>query len=114
MTAIPGIPGCAEPSFRTGDRGWMSLDELVREVVVWLHADGRELSPYVVKATVQITRSLVGTDDSWEAEDLFPQLVTAVRRAGVILQPDQVEQIVRVYASLVAMLDIQDVSELGV
>ncbi|RME22794.1 MAG: hypothetical protein D6798_14990 [Deltaproteobacteria bacterium] len=113
MSPIPGLPGRAEPSFRTTGHGWLTLDDLVREVVAWVRADGVTLSPYVVKATVQVTRDLVGTrGDDWDAADLFAEVQRGVMRAGVLLPVAQVERIVRVYATLVAMLGIDDVSEL--
>jgi len=112
VAPIPGLPGCAEPSFRTNVRGWMTLDDLVHEVVAWVRADGASLSPYVVKATLQVTRDLVGRDQDWDAVHLFPEVQRGVRRAGVLLPAAEVERVVRVYAALIAMLDVQDVSEL--
>jgi len=92
----------------------MSLDDLVLEAVAWLDADGVELSPYVVKATVQVTRRMLDCTDDWgEGDELFMAVHGALRHAGVLLQLPQVQRVVRVYASVVALLDIRDVSELG-
>lgn len=113
MAPIPGIPGASEPSFRTGERGWMSLDQVVHEAVAWLDTDGIELSPYVVKATVQLTRRLLDGGDELVGDALYLRVQLQLRQAGVLLQPGQVERIVRVYASVVAILDIRDTSELG-
>ena len=114
MTSIPGLPGESDPSFRTGDRGWMRLDDLVLEAVAWLDADGVELSPYVVKATVQLTRHMLDCNSDWgEGGELFLAVHEQLRRAGVLLQAHHVQRIVRVYASVVALLDIRDVLELG-
>lgn len=117
MAPIPGLPGASEPAFRTGDRGWMSLDDVVQETVSWLAADGIELSPFAVKATIQVTRRLLDASPELAEPDeptgLFAQVQQELRRAGVLLRPGQAEQVVRVYASVVALLDIRDVSELG-
>lgn len=113
MAPIPGLPGASEPTFRTGERGWMSLDEVVHEAVAWLDVDGLELSPYVVKATVQTTRRLLDAYEEVEGDELFDRVHDHLRRNGVLLQRAQVERVVRVYASVVAILDIRDTSELG-
>lgn len=112
MAAIPGIPGGGDPEFRSGRRGWLRLDDLVREVVAWLGADGVELSPYVVKVTVQVARRQVDGAEPLLAPALFEAVHAEVRRLGVLLHAAQVERIIRAYASTLVLLDIQDVSEI--
>jgi len=51
---IPGIPGASEPSFRTRDRVWIALDDLVYETCTKLEELGFSLSPYSCKAAIQI------------------------------------------------------------
>lgn len=109
---IPGLPGGGEPSFRSGHRGWLTLDDLVVQVVERLGAEGLALSPFAVKATLQLTRRLVDGAVEVAAEDLYAAVPAELRRAGVLLPAGQVEQVIRAYARLVAELDIRDVAEI--
>ena len=56
---IPGIPGASEPSFRTRDRVWIALDDLVYETCSKLEEEGVLLSPYSCKAAIQVSRQLM-------------------------------------------------------
>ena len=56
---IPGIPGASEPSFRTRDRIWIALDDLVYETCSKLEELGLAISPYACKAAIQISRQLM-------------------------------------------------------
>ena len=113
MANIPGLPGASQPSFRTGSRGWVSLDQLVHEVVAGLHADGFDLSPHVVKVTVQLTRRLVDGSGAPTGEELIAAVQRQLPHARVLLPAAQVERVVRAYAGVIAILDIRDTQELG-
>ncbi|MCK6502610.1 hypothetical protein L6R53_04315 [Myxococcota bacterium] len=113
MGPIPGLPGASQPSFRTGRRGWVGLDQVVHEVVAWLAADGVELSPYVVKVAIQVTRRRLDGASELAGAELFAVVQVDLRSARVVLPLDRVEQVVRAWASVVALLDIRDTRELA-
>lgn len=113
MGPIPGLPGASQPSFRTGRRGWVGLDQVVHEVVAWLDADGVEASAHVVKVTIQVTRRRLDGACELAGGELFEAVRLDLHAARVILPAARVEQIVRAWASVVALLDIRDTRELA-
>ncbi|MCB9778223.1 MAG: hypothetical protein H6742_06650 [Alphaproteobacteria bacterium] len=106
MPPIPGLPGATSPSFQSDGRGVLGLDDVVHEVVAWLDRDGLSLSPFAVKATVQVMRAELTARDEGDLAALLRSVHVELRRQGVLLQPRQVERVLRVYASVIALLGI--------
>lgn len=107
MAPIPDLPGATSPTFQSDGRGVLGLDDVVHEVVAWLDRDGLSLSPFAVKATVQVMRDVIAERDDERLAPLLAQVHGDLRRAGVLLRPHQVERVLRVYASVVALLGIE-------
>lgn len=108
---IPGIPGASDPSFRTRLETWMGLDSFVYKVVERLAQDGTALSPHAVKVTIQIARYVLSREEGLAGDALIADVHGRLRKARLLLQPGHVQQILRVYASLVAEIGIEEVLE---
>ena len=87
---IPGIPGSSEPSFRTRDAQWLGLDTMVRETVVELAEQGLTLSPYVVKATVQVGRMAVQGPCGRDVDALVESVQMHLRDRRVLISADHI------------------------
>ena len=112
MSRIPGIPGASEPSFRTRDRRWMDLDTMVLETCMHLAQDGDEVSPLVVKVTVQVARRLVVLHDDLGGPDLIEQVRLGLHARHVLISGVLVTRILKSYAAVFLELDILEVSEM--
>lgn len=108
---IPGIPGAPEPSFRTGDRRWMSLDTLVIETIGALAEQGHEMSPMVMKATIQVARQLVVVHEGLAGDALVDEVVLHLRRRHVLLSKRAARAALVAYIRVVAELDVVEISE---
>ena len=108
---IPGIVGAAEPSFRTGDRRWMGLDSVVWETTAKMEERGVELSPVVVKATVQVARATVGGPEGPQGQALVELVTERLHHRRVILPVRTVREILVAYLAVVAELDVQEINE---
>ena len=108
---IPGIPGAPEPSFRTGDRRWMSLDTLVMETISTLAEQRQTLSPMVVKATIQVARRLVVEHEGLAGDALVEQVALHLRHRRVLMPISSVRAALVAYIRVVADLDVVEISE---
>ena len=108
---IPGIPGVSEPHFRTGDRLWMSLDDLVTETCARLEARGISMGLMAVKTAVQTARRLVEVREGLAGDALIAEVIKHLRAGHVVLPPAYVQATLQVYALLVAELDVREIRE---
>ncbi len=108
---IQALIGASEPSFRTGDRRWMGLDTLLWETVHKLEAQGLELNPVVVKATVQLSRLLVSGPEALQGPALIARIALELRHRRVILPEATVRAILIAYLAVIAELEIQEIND---
>lgn len=108
MTRIHGIPDLPEPTFRTHDGAWVSLDTMVTRVCAAL---GGDVSPLVAKHTIQLAR--------WQAEHLeridvgrlAEDVTRMLRGESIVVTPVVVQGIVMAYTSEYAALGVVDTVE---
>ena len=105
---IRGIPELPEPTFRTGDDAWVSLDTVVGRVVRSLDGD---VSPLVAKATIQLARHAVRDLDDVQVGPLAAAVCHQLRPEHIVVTPIVVHGILLAYATEVAGLDIVQVEE---
>ena len=110
---IPGIPGVSEPHFRTRDCRLMGLDTLVRETCGDLETEGWDVSPYAVKATIQMARLVVQEPIERDTDELVSVVVNKLRIQRVLMQKDLVRAVLTAYAHIIAVLGILETNELG-
>ena len=110
---IPGIPGASEPSFRTRDRIWIALDDLVYETCSKLEELGLAISPYACKAAIQISRQLMLVDSPALGDELAAEVSLRLRQRGVILRQELTREVLRAYGHVVMGLQIAEVQETG-
>ncbi len=110
--AIPGIPGAPTPRFRTHDRVFLSLDELVSGVCLELETGGVTVQPSLVKAAIQCARQSVQHVDNPGLEQLAQQVSEDLRRVRILLVPSLVQRILVSYGHLVSELDIAETTDL--
>jgi hypothetical protein len=108
---IPGIPGASEPAFRTRDQELFGLDRVVREVCARLADEGVDVSPPVVKTTVQIARGLMLAGSPLGGKALIDDVQLRLRGCRIILSTDLVWAVLAAYGHTVVYLDIADVVE---
>ena len=109
---IPGIPGAPSPTFRTHDRVFLSLDELVSGVCLELETSGTTVQPSVVKAAIQCARESVQHAKATGLEQLAKQVTTELRHLRILLGPALVQKILVSYGTLVSELDIAETTDL--
>ncbi|MEE2751996.1 MAG: hypothetical protein VX519_11250 [Myxococcota bacterium] len=110
--AIPGIPGAPTPTFRTHDRVFLSLDELVAGVCLELETEGITVQPSLVKAAIQCARQSVQHVENQGLDQLAGQVTEDLRRLRIILVPKLIRQILVSYGHLVSELDIAETTDL--
>ena len=106
--ASPGIPGAPEPTFRTRDREYVSLDELIKDVCTELATRDILVDAPVVKAAVQCARDSVQGTESPGLDGLAQQVSEDLRRERVHLVPRLVRQVLLSYGRVVTELDIAE------
>jgi hypothetical protein len=105
---IRGIAHLPEPTFRTQDDAWVSLDTLVRRVCAALEGD---VSPLVAKCTIQLARLAVAQREKVEIGKLASDVCHALRHERIVVTPIVVHGILLAYANAVAELDVVQVEE---
>jgi hypothetical protein len=106
--AIPGIPGAPEPTFRTRDREYVSLDQLIQEVCAELASRDILVDAPIAKAAVQCARQSVQVSESPGLDGLAQQVSEDLRRERVHLVPRLVRQVLLAYGRIVSDLDIAE------
>jgi hypothetical protein len=105
---IQGIPQLPEPTFRTQDDAWVSLDSVVQRVCAALRGD---VSPLVAKCTIQLARHAATQSDRVEIGQLATDVCAALRGERIVVTPLVVHAVLLAYASEVAALDVVQVAE---
>jgi len=105
---IRGIPGFPEPTFRTHDNVWVSLDTVVSRVC---DALGENVSPLVAKCTIQLARHALARQERPEVGALAAEVCRLLRPEHIVVTPLVVHGILLAYANEVAALDVAQVSE---
>ena len=108
---IPGIPGASEPSFRTRDRVWIALDDLVYETCSKLEEEGVLLSPYSCKAAIQVSRQLMLVNSPASGEELAVEVSQRLQKKGVPLLASLTGEVLRAYGRIDMSLQIAEVQE---
>lgn len=103
-----GIPELPEPTFRTFDDAWVSLDTLVERVC---EALGGDVSPIVAKCTIQVARHAMRSMDRVEVGVLATEVCAILRPERIVVTPLVVQGVLMAYASEIAALGIAQVSE---
>ena len=110
---IPGLPGASEPAFRTRDRVWIALDDLIFETCALLEQEGVSLSPYTCKAAIQVGRQLMLVGAGLEGEDLAEEVTRRLRARLVLLSSETSGQALRAYGRVVMGMEITEIRETG-
>lgn len=111
LSSIPGIPGASEPSFRTRDDSWVSLDTLVRSTCARLEEIGEVVSPLAAKAVIQVGRDSVQRWPERQGDALMHTVSDQLRHQRLIVVPRLVREILVAYTSAVVELDVAEVVE---
>ena len=111
LTSIPGIPGASEPSFRTRDAQWVSLDTLVRSTCQRLEDIGEPVSPLAAKAVIQVGRECVQAYPERQGDALMISVSDNLRQRRLLVVPRLVREILIAYTSAVVELDVAEVVE---
>lgn len=105
---IRGIPDLPEPTFRTWDDAWVSLDSVVALVCARLdHA----VSPGVVKCTIQLARHMIKERDRVDVGPLASELCRQLRPEHIVVTPPVVQAVLMAYATEYAALGVAQVQE---
>lgn len=105
---IRGIPELPEPTFRTHDNAWVSLDTVVTRVCAAL---GGNVSPLVAKCTIQLARYALARQERVEVGELAAEVCRQLRPEHIVVTPVVVHGILLAYANEVASMDVAQVSE---
>ena len=89
----------------------MSLDTLVWETCDTLRGRGLEVSPGVVKATVQIGRHLLQQHEQLRGPDLIDAVVTRLRRERILLSAATTGAILHAYATVYQEMEVLEISD---
>ncbi len=108
---IPGVPGASEPTFRTRDCQWMSLDTLVMETVAELEEDGVSISPHAAKVTIQVARVVVQGPEGSDTVQLVKAVRVGTRRRRVLLSEEYVQAVLTAYARVISTMDIAEITD---
>lgn len=110
MSRIRGIPELPEPTFRTHDGAWVSLDTLVARVCAAL---GGDVSPLVAKCTIQLARWQIAHLESIDVGRLAQEVSLALRGEHIVVTPPVVQGVLMAYTSAYAELGVAQVIEVG-
>jgi hypothetical protein len=108
LTRIRGIPGLPEPTFRTADGAWASLDSVVTRVCEVLHDD---VSPLVAKGVIQVARDALRRDDPVDIGRVATVVSLALRAEHIVVTPPVVQGVLMAYARVYAALEVVQVVE---
>ena len=107
--SIRGIPGAADPTFRTRDRIFVSLDQLVAEVCEVLRSRAFVVSLPVAKCVVQLTRRHLSQRDDIDLEELSLVVSKELRSHRTLVTQAQVKLVLQAYGDTFAVLDIAEI-----
>jgi hypothetical protein len=108
MRRVQGIAGLAEPTFRTGDDQWVSLDSVVTKVV---RALDHGVSPLVAKCVIQLARDAVKGLENVDIGALARDVTQALRHERIVVTPPVVHAVLLAYVTEVQDLGVVQVSE---
>ncbi len=107
-TRLPGLPPLPEPTFRTVDDEWVSLDTLVRRVVERLDGD---VSPLVAKGVILVARHHVRALESVDIGALARDVTASLRPEHIVVTPPVVNAVLLAYVTEVEALDVVQIAE---
>ena len=111
--SIRGIPGAPNPTFRTRDRVYVSLDQIIVELCEELGREGLLLSRQIAKTVVQCARCYLHSEDGIsDMEGLCKAVFEDLKAHRVLFVPHRVEQVLVAYGQVYASLEIEDVTDL--
>ena len=108
MPRVAGLSGLPEPTFRTADGAWISLDTLVARVVDRLDGD---VSPLAAKWVIQMARHAVSALDEVDIGALARDVSMALRPERLVVTPPVINAILLAYVTEVEELSIVQISE---
>jgi hypothetical protein len=108
MGRVRGIGGLPEPTFRTGDDSWVSLDSVVACVVQRLDGD---VSPMVAKGVIQMARHAVRSLECVDIGALARDVTLSLRPEHIVVTPPVVNAILLAYVTEVEELGVVQVAE---
>jgi hypothetical protein len=110
---IRGIPGAPNPTFRTRDRVFVSLDQIIEEMCQELSREGLLLSQQIAKTIVQCARCYLHSEDGLSnMEGLCEAVFEDLKAHRVLFIPSRVEQVLTAYGRVYASLEIEDVEDI--
>jgi hypothetical protein len=110
---IRGIPGAPNPTFRTRDRVYVSLDQIIVELCQELSRDGLLLSQQIAKTIVQCARCYLHSEEGVsDMEGLCQAVFEDLKAHRVLFVPSRVQQVLTAYGQVYASLEIEDVTDL--
>jgi hypothetical protein len=110
---IRGIPGAPNPTFRTRDRVYVSLDQIIEEMCQELSREGLLLSQQIAKTIVQCARCYLHSEDGLSnMEGLCEAVFEDLKAHRVLFIPSRVEQVLTAYGRVYASLEIEDVEDI--
>ena len=101
-------PGLPEPTFRTLDGEWVSLDTLVERVVKRLDGD---VSPLVAKGVIQVARTAVAVLETVEIGALARDVTMSLRPSHIVVTPPVVNALLLAYVTEVELLGVVQIAE---
>ncbi len=108
MAGVRGIGGLPEPTFRTADDSWVSLDTVVACVVDRLDGD---VSPMVAKGVIQVARHAVKCLETVDIGALARDVTLSLRPEHIVVTPPVVNAILLAYVTEVEQLGVVQVAE---
>ena len=111
--SIPGIPGASNPTFRTRDRVYVSLDQIIVELCEELKAEGLSVAPSIAKTIVQTARGYLRCqEEQMGMEELSMAVFDDLKVHRILFVPKRVAQVLTMYGRVYASLEIEDVTDL--
>lgn len=102
------LPPLPEPTFRTRDQTWVSLNTVVQAVCRRLEGD---VSPVVARCTILLARAMIGRSQRVEVGTLATEVCAALRPAHIVVTPLVVQGVLLAYADELVSLEIEQVVE---
>ena len=110
--SIPGIPGAPNPTFRTRDRVYVSLDQVIVELCEELSEEGLVVARSVAKTVVQCARFYLRSEKGpQDLEEISEAVYRDLKMHRILLVPHWVRQVLTAYGRVYASLQIEDVTE---
>ncbi len=102
------VPALKEPTFRTRDGQWVSLDTLVARVVERLDGD---ISLLVAKGIIQVARTAVSVLETVEIGVLARDVTLSLRPSHIVVTPPVVNAVLLAYVTEVELLGVVQIAE---